>query len=226
MITADLSRTGSGVCQICSIQVRLILLRVKYSPSTPTVLATCLELPSPDLPNRGVVPARSIAICFHNSLNWVGTLQGLPFRTGLANQVTPEFQLIAAFEGDFFFNGLRRLFVQYASTTKNTWSWLSKRGKSTLELEAYHSSDIPLFFPTNTTVPTDNVTVDALSPSMHRFNASVFWPKRQTPSAQGSSSLLTFSDPGVVNIKADNFRAEPIQFLLDLHAEGLSLVGL
>ncbi|KAJ7101046.1 sterol esterase [Mycena epipterygia] len=165
--------------------------------------------------------------------------QGSPFGTGPANQVTPEFKRIAAFEGDFLFNGLRRLLVQHASATQNTWNWLSKRGKSMPELGAYHSSDIPLFFPTNTTVTTDNVAIDALinflntldpnesaAAKAHGSNSSVFWPKWQTPSAEGSSSLLTFSDPAVVNITADDFRAEPIKFLIDLHVEGVSLVGL
>ncbi|KAJ7121135.1 sterol esterase [Mycena epipterygia] len=165
--------------------------------------------------------------------------QGSPFGTGRANQVTPEFKRISAFEGDFFFNGLRRFLVQHASATQNTWSWLSKRGKSTPELGAFHTSDLALFFPSNTTVLTDNVAVDALinflntldpnqsaAPTTHGSNSSIFWPKWQAPSAEGSTSLLTFSDPAVVNITADDFRAEPIQFLIDLHVEGTSLVGL
>ncbi|KAJ7121112.1 Alpha/Beta hydrolase protein [Mycena epipterygia] len=170
---------------------------------------------------------------------------GSPFGTGLANQVTPEFKRVAAFEGDVVFNGLRRLLVQHASLTQNTWSWLNKRGKSTPELGAFHTSDLALFFPANSTVPADHVAVDALStvrysvnflntldpnqsaaPTRHGSNSSVFWPKWQTPSAEGSTSLLTFSDPAVVNVTADNFRAEQIQFLVDLHVDGVSSVGL
>ncbi|KAJ7107436.1 Alpha/Beta hydrolase protein [Mycena epipterygia] len=159
--------------------------------------------------------------------------QGSPFGTGLANQVTPEFKRIAAFGGDFFFNGLRRLLVQHTSATQNTWSWLSKRGKSTPEVGAFHSSDLTLFFPSNTTRPLCSVnfinTLDpnqSAAPRAQGSNSSVFWPKWQTPSAEGSSSLLTFSDPAVVNVTADDSRAGPIQFLIDLHVEGVSLVGL
>ncbi|KAJ7224747.1 Alpha/Beta hydrolase protein [Mycena haematopus] len=47
---------------------------------------------------------------------------GSPSNTGSANALTPEFKRIAAFEGDFFFIGLRRLFLQHASNTQNTWS--------------------------------------------------------------------------------------------------------
>ncbi|KAJ7101136.1 hypothetical protein C8R44DRAFT_888097 [Mycena epipterygia] len=130
--------------------------------------------------------------------------QGSSFGTGLANQVTPEFKRIAAFEGDFRFNGLRRLLVQHTE----------QAGKSTPELRVYHSS---AFFPTNTKVPADNVAVDALinflntldpnysaALKSHYSNASVFWP----------------TDPAVVNVTADDFRAEQIQFLLDLRVKG------
>ncbi|KAJ7340004.1 carotenoid ester lipase precursor [Mycena albidolilacea] len=163
---------------------------------------------------------------------------GSPFDTGSANQLTPEFKRIAAFEGDIFFTGLRRFFLQHASKTQNTWSWLSKRGKSTPDLGSLHSSDLALFFPTNTT---DTVAVDSLinflntlDPNVSaapeafksRFNSTVFWPKWQTPSAEGSTSLLTFSDPDVVNVTADNFRADGIAFLNSLHLKGVTAIGL
>jgi hypothetical protein len=59
-----------------------------------------------------------------------------------------------------------------------------------------------------------------------RFNSTVFWPKWQTPSAEGSTSLLTFSDPDVVNVTADNFRADGIAFLNSLHLKGVTAIGL
>ncbi|KAF8134091.1 sterol esterase [Mycena galopus ATCC 62051] len=162
---------------------------------------------------------------------------GSPFGTESANQLTPEFKRIAAFQGDFAFLGLRRLLLQQASKTQNTWSWLSKRGKSTLYLGAAHSSDMPMFFPTNATAQPDIVAIDALinfintldpnvSAAPEGSNTTVFWPKWQIPSAEGSTSLLTFSDPAVVNVTADNFRADGIDFLNSLHLEGVTAVGL
>ncbi|KAJ7894852.1 carotenoid ester lipase precursor [Mycena olivaceomarginata] len=167
---------------------------------------------------------------------------GAPFGTGSANEITPEFKRIAAFEGDFLFIGIRRFLLQHASKTQNTWSWLSKRGKSTPIRGAVHTSDVPLFFPTNSTSATDTVGVDSLinflntldpnvsgapEPSVYsRSNSTVFWPKWQTPSAEGSTSLLTFSDPGVINVTADNFRAEQIDYLNSLHLSGVTGIGL
>ncbi|KAJ7339981.1 carotenoid ester lipase precursor [Mycena albidolilacea] len=167
---------------------------------------------------------------------------GAPFGTGSANEITPEFKRIAAFEGDFLFVGIRRFLLQHASKTQNTWSWLSKRGKSTPIRGAVHTSDVPLFFPTNSTSATDTVGVDSLinflntldpnvsgapEPSVYsRSNSTVFWPKWQAPSAEGSPSLLTFSDPSVINVTADNFRAEQIDYLNSLHLSGVTGIGL
>ncbi|KAJ7238856.1 carotenoid ester lipase precursor [Mycena haematopus] len=166
---------------------------------------------------------------------------GSPFGTGSANTLTPEFKRIAALEGDIALIGLRRLFLQHASKTQNTWSWLSKRGKSTPDLGAYHSSDVPMFFPANVSSLPDTVAIDSLinflntlDPNVSaapealrsRSNATgVFWPKWQTPSSEGSTSLLTFSDPAVVNVTADNFRADGIDFLNSLHLKGVTATG-
>ncbi|KAF8217207.1 Alpha/Beta hydrolase protein [Mycena galopus ATCC 62051] len=176
--------------------------------------------------------------------------QGSPFGTGDANQLTPEFKRMAAFEGDLII-GPRRFFLKYASSTQNTWSWLNKRGKSTPYLGASHTSDTFLFFPANISALTNDTGINALStraflnpplvftvfpvnfintldpnvsaaPACLSNNASIFWPKWQTPSVAGSSSLLTFSDPLVVNITADDFRAEQIQYLNELNLNGAS----
>ncbi|KAF8186514.1 Alpha/Beta hydrolase protein [Mycena galopus ATCC 62051] len=162
---------------------------------------------------------------------------GSPFGTGSANELTPEFKRMAAFQGDLDFIGLRRLLLQHASKTQNTWSWLSKRGKSTIYLGASHGSDLPMFFPANATAEPDTVAIDALinfintldpnvSAAPDGSNATVFWPKWQTPSAEGSTSLLTFSDPAVVNVTADNFRVDATDFLNSLHLEGVTAIGL
>ncbi|KAJ7651834.1 hypothetical protein B0H17DRAFT_1215178 [Mycena rosella] len=51
-------------------------------------------------------------------------------------------------------------------------------------------------------------------------NASaVFWPKWNTPSVNGSTSLLTFSDPEVANITAESFRVAAIKFLYEVLLE-------
>ncbi|KAJ6477769.1 carotenoid ester lipase precursor [Mycena sanguinolenta] len=167
---------------------------------------------------------------------------GAPFGTGNANALTPEFKRIAAFEGDIFFIGPRRLFLEYASKTQNTWSWLNKRGKSTPYVGATHASDMPMFFPSDISSMPDTVAIDSLinflntldpnvsaAPEALRSRSNitgVFWPKWQLSSGEGSTSLLTFSDPAVVNVTADNFRADGIEFLNTLHLEGATAIGL
>jgi hypothetical protein len=47
-------------------------------------------------------------------------------------------------------------------------------------------------------------------------NTAVFWPKWNAPSSDGSPSLLTLSDPGVVSVTPENFRIDAIRFLFGL----------
>ncbi|KAJ6543584.1 carotenoid ester lipase precursor [Mycena vulgaris] len=151
--------------------------------------------------------------------------QGSPFDTGIANALTPEFKRLAAFQGDYVFIGARRFFLQHASATQNTWSWLNKRGKSTPLIGAFHGSDVPIWFPAANS--SDTFGMDALinfintldpnrSSAPHNKTPPVFWPKWKTPSSNGSTSLLTFSDPGLVNVTAENFRVEAMKFLFSL----------
>ncbi|KAJ6482645.1 carotenoid ester lipase precursor [Mycena sanguinolenta] len=159
--------------------------------------------------------------------------QGSPFGTGSANQLTPEFKRSAAFQGDLYLTGLRRLLVQHASKTQNTWSWLSKRGKSTPYLGAYHTSDMPLWFPTNATDPEESAAVDALinfintldpnvSAAPQASHPAIYWPKYQA----NSTALLTLSDPASINITADDFRVKEMQYLISLHLDGVTVNGL
>ncbi|KAJ7290173.1 Alpha/Beta hydrolase protein [Mycena rebaudengoi] len=155
--------------------------------------------------------------------------QGSPFDTGSQNALTPEFKRLAAFQGDLKFLGPRRSFLQHVSARQDAWSWLNKRGKSTPVVGAFHGSDTPIWFPTNNM--TQTIGVDALINFINTLNPnrsaargskhspSIFWPKWNTRSANGSTSLLTFSEPDRVDITADDFRAEAIGFLNGLAFE-------
>ncbi|KAJ7433548.1 carotenoid ester lipase precursor [Mycena latifolia] len=147
--------------------------------------------------------------------------QGSPFNTGTANQLTPEYKRLAAFQGDLIFNGPRRSFLEHASARQDAWSWLSKRGKS-MAVGAYHGSDFPIWFLLGNT--TETIGADALLNFINTLDPNrpaasstikpgIFWPKWNTPSSAGNTSLLTFSDPDVVNITAENFRVNAIGFL-------------
>ncbi|KAJ7166862.1 Alpha/Beta hydrolase protein [Mycena filopes] len=166
----------------------------------------------------------------------IGTLypddptQGSPFSTGLANQLTPQFKRLAAFQGDYEFIGPRRFFLGHASKTQDAWSWLNKRGKSTPFLGAAHASDTTIWFPApNSTA--DAVVVDALVNFINNLDPNHsgpgsstgdFWPQWSTPASDGFPSLLTLSDPSVVNITSEEFRVEAIKYLLDLLVEAAS----
>ncbi|KAJ7706549.1 hypothetical protein B0H16DRAFT_1635272, partial [Mycena metata] len=82
----------------------------------------------------------------------------------------PQFKRLAAFQGDSVFIGTRRFFLEHASKRR---------------------------------IPGVVNFINTLDPkySGTKANASqtVFWPKRNTSTSDGSPSLLTFSDPGVVN---------------------------
>ncbi|KAJ7305572.1 Alpha/Beta hydrolase protein [Mycena albidolilacea] len=148
--------------------------------------------------------------------------KGAPFDTGTAYQVTPEYKRLSAFLSDFGFFAPRRFFLEHISRTQDAWSWLYKRGKDT-ELGAYHGIDLPFWFNGNAGEPTTGVDalinfINTLDPnrSSARLNArqpSIFWPKYKPSAGSSNSSLLTFSDPDKVNITADNFRVDAIEFL-------------
>ncbi|KAJ7441726.1 Alpha/Beta hydrolase protein [Mycena latifolia] len=152
--------------------------------------------------------------------------QGSPFNTGTANQLTPQYKRLSAFHGDFIFTGPRRFFLEHASTTQNTWSWLNRRGKDTaLAIGAYHGSDIPIWFPPNKTSDTTGAdalinfinTLDPNHPAVSStIKPAIFWPKWNVPSSAGSPSLLTFSDPNAVNITGEDFRVDAIDFVNEL----------
>ncbi|KAK7055871.1 carboxylic ester hydrolase [Favolaschia claudopus] len=153
--------------------------------------------------------------------------QGSPFDTGLANQLTPQFKRMAAFQGDYQFIGARRFLLEHISKRQNVWSWVTKRAKDTPIIGAAHGSDVPIWFPTEITNSTDFVPVDALinfintldpnhSAGTHRKPAAVFWPRWNNLISDGSPSLLTLTDPAGINITSENFRVEAIQFLNNL----------
>ncbi|KAJ6543601.1 sterol esterase, partial [Mycena vulgaris] len=143
----------------------------------------------------------------------------------LYNLHSPQFKRLAAFQGDYEFVGAHRFFLQRASATQDAWSWLNTRGKSTPIIGAFHGSDVPIWFSAPNS--TDTFGVDAFinfintldpnrSSAPHKKAPAVFWPTWNTPSSNGSTSLLKFSDAGLVNLTTEDFRVDAIRFLYDL----------
>jgi hypothetical protein len=69
----------------------------------------------------------------------------------------------------------------------------------------------------NTLDPNDSAAPKLPLPS----HPVALWPKWTSE----SPSLLTFSDPAVVNITADTVRAEAMDFLIELHLDGVTVLG-
>ncbi|KAJ7607559.1 sterol esterase [Roridomyces roridus] len=160
--------------------------------------------------------------------------QGSPFDTGTADELSPEFKRLAAFQGDLIFQAPRRFFLEHASSRQNTWSWLNKRFKDSSVLGSTHSSDNTIWFPLESSgdfTATDALInfINTLDPNLPGTPFGMSWPEWNAPSAAGSTSLLTFTDPdptsGVdVILGAEDFRADAIAFLNGLlldEAEGM-----
>ncbi|KAJ7366077.1 sterol esterase [Mycena albidolilacea] len=148
--------------------------------------------------------------------------QGSPFDTGTDNQLTPEYKRLAAFQGDLVITSPRRFLLEKISSTQDAWGWLNKMGKSAKgPLGASHASDTPIWFTLAVPEGIDSLlnfinTLDPNRPAKDSTsNVSIPWPKWNTPSAAGPSSLLTFWDTGI-NVTADEFRSEAVGILNDL----------
>jgi carboxylesterase type B len=73
------------------------------------------------------------------------TKDGSPFRTGLLNNLYPQFKRVSAILGDLTFTLTRRLFLETASQVNPgvpSWSYLATYDYGTPILGTYHGSDI------------------------------------------------------------------------------------
>jgi len=71
---------------------------------------------------------------------------GSPFGTGTANAITPEYKRLAAIQGDYAFEALRRFLFNAQAGKVSAFSYLIKRNKSVPIVGSSHGSDLPLFF--------------------------------------------------------------------------------
>ncbi|KAJ7896966.1 sterol esterase [Mycena leptocephala] len=136
---------------------------------------------------------------------------GVPFGTGTAFQLTPEYKRLSAFAGDM---------VSSHRVDSSLSTYLKPRmpgagARKDTELGSYHTSDTSLWFTSNTTTG-ETIAVDALSEfgilSLLELDCASF----NFLAEYSNSSLLTFNDPDRINTTADNFRIGAIAFLNDL----------
>ncbi|KAF1849356.1 lipase 3 precursor [Cucurbitaria berberidis CBS 394.84] len=73
------------------------------------------------------------------------TEDGSPFRTGLLNNIYPQFKRVAAMLGDFTFTLTRRIFLEVSSQVNPdvpSWSYLATYNYGTPIMGTFHGSDI------------------------------------------------------------------------------------
>jgi len=146
--------------------------------------------------------------------------KGSPFDTGTLNAVTPEFKRLAAIQGDIVFQAPRRFLLENMSGTQPAFVFLSKRGKSTPKIGAFHGSDIhefygygvnPDFIGTDALVNFANTGNPTIPHNPHSLLSTVDW---QPWSSSANHPLLTFLDPAPgVSITFDNFRVPEMNLL-------------
>jgi len=137
--------------------------------------------------------------------------QGSPFGTGDQNAITPQYKRIAAIIGDITFQAPRRFFLDQRSDKQITYSFISKRLKSTPVLGSYHASDL-----SNVYGPGDmtDYLVRFASNLDPNGNTGIEWPRY---SAAASRQLLTFLDGSTpLALENDTFRAQGIEAVIQL----------
>ncbi|KAJ7916877.1 Alpha/Beta hydrolase protein [Mycena leptocephala] len=137
-------------------------------------------------------------------------IDGSPVDTGPLNALTPQFNRIAAFQGDAVLQAPRRFFQQTLSGKQNQWAFLSKCVKGTPFLGSFHGSDIlNIYFDGELTDYLINFATN-LNPN---GGAMPNWPAY----TMVTPNMMTFLD-GLfpTAITQDTYRAAGIQFLTNL----------
>ncbi|RPD58750.1 carotenoid ester lipase precursor [Lentinus tigrinus ALCF2SS1-7] len=124
---------------------------------------------------------------------------GSPFDTGDANVFTPEYKHIAAVQGDWFFQGPRRQFLDAFSADRTTFNFLSARGNFSGVGDAHTTDLLNVFAPGDMTDFFVRFVHD-LDPN---GNCGVQWPPYNT----SARATLQFNDGDVpLNITVDDQR--------------------
>ncbi|KAH9889049.1 carotenoid ester lipase precursor [Cubamyces lactineus] len=132
---------------------------------------------------------------------------GSPFGTGDAYNFTREYKRIAAFQGDFVFEGMRRFFLKERAHKQRAWTFLFKKNKVE-GLGAVHSSDLGDVYGNGSLTDLLVRFVNTLDPNAP--DADVFWPT-YTPESPKMLALVDGETP--LKLIEDTFRAEAMDYL-------------
>lgn len=141
---------------------------------------------------------------------------GSPFRTGILNEIYPQYKRLAAISGDIVFNLRRRQYLDIVSSTVPAWSFLDSHLYGTAVLGTFHASDVLEYYFSLTSLITA-ATYRAYYVSFFNFldpNAIsttaplINWPQYTTSSPQ-LLQLQALSN----NLLADTFRNSSSAYL-------------
>ncbi|TFK70529.1 carotenoid ester lipase precursor [Pluteus cervinus] len=134
---------------------------------------------------------------------------GSPYDTGFLGGLTQQYKRIASFMGDVAFQAPRRFLLQQRSQKQNSWSYLSKRFKSTPAYGSWHGSDLVNSWAGELLDYLVNFA-NNLDPN---GKTQVPWPKYNN----WSPLLLTFLDgPLPVTVTRDDYRDDAMDYLTDV----------
>lgn len=127
----------------------------------------------------------------------------------------PEFKRLASAQGDLVFQAPRRYFLNYTSTTQNTWAYLNRRLKVTPVLGSFHGSDIPQYYAPSSgplTQAQDYLInfASTYNPNGKNPNNLIYWPKWN----KQNYSMLQYDPNGAtLSLIRDDYRKVPMEVL-------------
>ncbi|KAI5212864.1 hypothetical protein AUEXF2481DRAFT_33489 [Aureobasidium subglaciale EXF-2481] len=141
---------------------------------------------------------------------------GSPFRTGLLNNIYPQYKRLAALFGDAVFNLRRRQLLYTVSSTVPAWSYLDSHLYGTAVLGTFHGSDLlSIFFGvaggTSQKTYLDYYTsfINFLDPNAIGTGLpNIYWPQYNTT----KPTLLQLQQVGN-NLLPDTYRSASFQAL-------------
>jgi len=176
--------------------------------STTAELVTYLQSYFPDPTGQALVPGLVATYPDDPSA-------GSPFRTGVLNNVYPQFKRLAAILGDITFTLARRSYLETVSSTVPAWSYLDTHLYGTPILGTFHATDLlSLYF--GVPAPSPRITIQTyytsfayyLDPNKISGVSQIQWP--QYTSVGGN--LL---DVGLLSntLTPDTFRQASYEYL-------------
>ncbi|KAI0657904.1 carotenoid ester lipase precursor [Cubamyces menziesii] len=135
---------------------------------------------------------------------------GSPFGTGNAYNFTHEYKRIAAVQGDFFFQSMRRFFLQQRAHEQRAWSFLYARDP--IEgMGVVHTADIAAIYGGDDLTDFLIRFVNTLDPNLP--GAKVHWP---TYSPESPQMLALVDGETPLKLIEDTFRTEAMEYVSTL----------